>query len=304
MVFGQGGGRSNRPAGSTGATDTHPIPIFDPRFPDAEAQLKRAGHTPLAIEGMLGHMAKSNETNAKQNFKKWAKMRPKDPVAWKKHQDKYVKEAFKNRGGQGISSGSAGGGGGAGVGGGGPAMTLDQDQCEQIFEKLAPWKERKHLSSSERKKVEEEARSRIKFLQSIKDANTLKHHLEKLDIVVESAAKLRLSDQLPVENQGPRFNRLIRPMAEKGLEIPRNTADLMMQDMLQQPTVDHANALYNSWKAITEMPAGKDRRALRDQVFNKYKEHVYIFRGKSGTTQRLIMPWDQDRSMWDTIPHR
>lgn len=227
---------------------------------------------------MIGLIKGNKDDDAAKNLNKWAKMRPTDPVKWQQHQEKYKARALKDRAASGV--GNNGQGGSSGSRPSGPAIVLDNEQIDQIMNKLS------------RKLSEEQAREIVRGLLNISDARQLQTELANIGMLVESAAKLNLADKMEISAQQGRYHRLTRPMSEKGLEISNNTADLMMLDMLQQQTIEEADALYNAWRAIGEMPNSREKRARRDEVVNRYKDHVNLYKGRDYNAQRLIMPWD------------
>ncbi len=155
---------------------------------------------------------------------------------------------------------------------------------EEQLDAIAQWMSgRKHGAST--------IRSVIATLRQSTSPRAIQKLLNDLGIWLRSAAAQNLADKIPLDQQHARFRRLTRPETDHdGLELPTNIANLMMEDMLNQPTVAEADKLYASWKAIQSKPP-KERDHLKKMLFEHYENDTHVGERSRKLTTDLWMPW-------------
>lgn len=257
---------------------------------------------------MIVHLKRrSKEKDVVYNLREWTKAGIDNPQKMAERKKKYTKRARDNREawarlqkqGNGARLGGAGsaaamstgvpGGKNKGPGTGNSAMTggtivLPKEAMDQICDAIKG-------DSKTTPKAKEATFNEIRQAIDAQDVGALTRRLERIGIhTADPRVGGKVYNELGEAEVKRRYERLVRPVTDGGIEMPRHVADVMMCEMIAQPSKKAANDLYASWSKINKMPSGRERGLAKQALLQRYGERAV----KAHRGQDLVMPWTVD----------
>ena len=287
---------NTRPITNTNTTsnaNTVPRP-YDPRFPNADRDLAKVGYPANVRDGMIYHLlGEKREKVAADNLKIWLTSRLNDPAKMAQRKEKYGKLADTRRAqklAEMKGAGSKGGGGGgassssrasntANSGRSGQVMRLTDQAMKQIIRALKGLKE-----GPDGPWDDEGRRKFFEKIVAIKDPQKLVDILTDLELYTQSGRRLNLAGKIDPGVVEQRRKRLINNM-----KMSETRADCMIEEMMDKPTVEEAEALNQEWKAVLALK-GEERDRAISKYWNAYPDINEPNRMKH--VERLDRTWD------------